>query len=190
MVKALAIIISKKINGIIRFEQLDQKLLKIKFDIRGFEPCQTHAIHIHEYGDLSNGCASLGAHFNPDQKLHSQHAGDLFNNLVSDSSGSFKYEYITDRLSLLPDERNIYGRSVVIHKYPDDLGLQGLQTKNGLIRYSELDEKDLRYIYKLLYGDDKQNITQKQILKKLNTESFLTGNASTRIAYGIIVHSK
>jgi Cu/Zn superoxide dismutase len=30
----------------------------------------THGIHIHNYGDMSDSCESLGSHFNPDDTAH------------------------------------------------------------------------------------------------------------------------
>ena len=44
-----------------------------------------HGFHIHENGDLTEGCKSAGSHFNPDKKHHGgletnhSHIGDLGN---------------------------------------------------------------------------------------------------------------
>ena len=35
-------------------------------------PQGLHGFHVHEYGDLGNGCASAGGHYNP---LNSVHGG-------------------------------------------------------------------------------------------------------------------
>lgn len=37
--------------------------VKITATVEGLTGC--HGFHIHELGDLTNGCASLGAHWNP-----------------------------------------------------------------------------------------------------------------------------
>ena len=52
-----------------------------------------NGIHIHELGDMSNGCESAGPHFNPTRSDHGaqtdteRHVGDL-GNMVIDSTGT------------------------------------------------------------------------------------------------------
>lgn len=120
------------ISGVIRFHQCSiEHPVCVEFDLRG-PPRQTHAIHIHEYGDIRKGCESLGAHYNPYSTLHgsgivprtSRHAGDLINNVRFDQNGVFILRY-TDTLLCLYRGGGIYGRSVVIHADPDDLGRGG-----------------------------------------------------------------
>ena len=51
-----------------------------------------HGFHIHEKGDLSKGCASMGGHYNPLNKTHGgldtiiRHLGDL-GNIIADYKG-------------------------------------------------------------------------------------------------------
>lgn len=121
------------ISGTIEFHQCNkdsptQVLVKLK----GFKPNKTHAIHIHEFGDLSKGCESLGPHFNPLKKNHgnykvhgfNRHAGDLMNNITTDGEGNVKVLFEDHLISLYKfSPMYIIGRSVVIHDKPDDLGL-------------------------------------------------------------------
>ncbi len=128
------------VKGIISFHQCSVgHTVRVNINLTGFKPNKTHAIHIHEFGDLREGCKSLGAHFNPLGKNHGnikingndRHAGDMINNIVTDSNGNVQMTYQDPLLSL--DDKsifNIYGRSVVIHAKPDDLGLGG--TKESL----------------------------------------------------------
>eukprot|EP00293_Proteomonas_sulcata_P006559 CAMPEP_0184323448 /NCGR_PEP_ID=MMETSP1049-20130417/130421_1 /TAXON_ID=77928 /ORGANISM="Proteomonas sulcata, Strain CCMP704" /LENGTH=65 /DNA_ID=CAMNT_0026644957 /DNA_START=540 /DNA_END=733 /DNA_ORIENTATION=+ len=61
-------------------------------EIEGLEPSSVHGLHIHELGDLSEGCSSLGGHYNPFQVEHagpyniSRHVGDL-GNIKADPNG-------------------------------------------------------------------------------------------------------
>ena len=64
--------------------------VKINFELKNFGSNETHAIHIHEYGDTTDGCKSLGLHYNPYETTHGsinitkeRHAGDLINNFIT-----------------------------------------------------------------------------------------------------------
>ncbi|KAH8405660.1 hypothetical protein KR215_005895 [Drosophila sulfurigaster] len=90
-----------------------------------------HGFHIHEKGDLSNGCTSLGGHYNPDKVDHGaphhevRHVGDL-GNIEVNSTGIIDITY-SDAVISLNGKRTIIGRSVVLHELEDDLG-QGNHT--------------------------------------------------------------
>jgi Cu-Zn family superoxide dismutase len=132
--------ISNNIKGTITFHQCrPQQPVKVSIILSGFKPHQLHAIHIHEFGDLRQGCESLGPHFNPLNKNHGsikvhgneRHAGDMINNIMTDENGNVNITYYDPLLSLHDTSIfNIYGRSIVIHEKPDDLGLGG--TKESL----------------------------------------------------------
>ena len=77
-----------KITGTIKFTQLSHRC-KIDYNIKNLSP-GNHGFHIHEYGDLRDGCKSACAHFNPDNNPHggphnkNRHAGDL-GNIISNN---------------------------------------------------------------------------------------------------------
>ena len=126
--KAICIIPS---HGRVSFSQCcrKHKRVTVSIDLSNFSPHATHAIHIHEFGDLTDGCKSLGPHYNPTNDTHGsikfpdepRHAGDLINNFTTDDKGQFVYSYIDNKLSEI-DFNDIYGRSIVIHNGIDDLG--------------------------------------------------------------------
>tara|TARA_B100001094_G_scaffold331006_1_gene397916 strand:- start:3900 stop:4409 length:510 start_codon:yes stop_codon:yes gene_type:complete len=155
---------SKKIKGFIEFEIVKKNkknMMKITLNIEGLKPGK-HGFHIHEKGNLLEGCGSLCAHFNPDNTTHgdisdsknNRHAGDL-GNIIADKNGVCKQVFY-DKIIKLSGKYNIIGRSVVIHENEDDLGLGGLDEEGNIID------------------------------KKLHKESLKTGNAGKRIACGII----
>ena len=85
-----------KIKGTINFyENIKDKNVKIEINLIGFEKNKTHAIHIHEAGDLSDNCMGACSHFNPYNKNHGgkdskeRHVGDL-GNIKSDKNGCIK----------------------------------------------------------------------------------------------------
>jgi Cu-Zn family superoxide dismutase len=124
----------EKVKGFVKFHQCyPGKMCKVIFNLYGMKPNSTFAIHIHEFGDLTDGCKSLGGHLNLKNVDHGSifidiqksHTGDLINNIFTDQNGEFKYEYYDTRLNLFENiDQNIVGCSVVIHYGVDDYGLE------------------------------------------------------------------
>jgi Cu-Zn family superoxide dismutase len=112
---------SKHIEGTVLFTQKED-CVHIKVDIKGLAKNHLHGFHIHESGDLREGCKSCCAHYNPENTEHGDlyggHAGDL-GNLKTDENGHCKISLKTDKF--LVDD--ILGRSIIIHEDEDDLGL-------------------------------------------------------------------
>ena len=92
-------------------------------------PNGKHGFHIHEFGDLSNGCTSLGSHYNPFTHDHAapdadiNHVGDL-GNIVADASGIANFDFLDSKISLVGPFA-VLGRSCIVHLLVDDLGLGG-----------------------------------------------------------------
>lgn len=104
---------------------------KIQINITGLTPGK-HGFHIHESGNLLEGCKSCCSHFNPygvkhggiNDLLTRRHLGDL-GNIEANSQGVVD-TIIYDRfIRLSGTTRNIIGRSVVVHQDEDDLGQGG-----------------------------------------------------------------
>jgi len=120
-------------NGVVFLEQsaAGGKTI-IRGKISGLKPGK-HGFHIHQFGDLSDGCKSAGAHFNPFGKLHGaptdedRHVGDLGNvEVKSTADGMNTVEFvIEDHQVSLIGQHSVIGRSIIVHEDPDDLGLGG-----------------------------------------------------------------
>ncbi len=117
---------SDKVKGTILFMQKPGTATLIKGRITGLSE-GLHGFHVHEYGDLSNGCESAGAHYNPDNVEHGDlengHVGDL-GNVEANSDGVAEFTIKAERIELI-GERSIVGRAIVIHENEDDLGKGG-----------------------------------------------------------------
>jgi len=126
---------NEKITGYVKFHQCrPNEQTIVDFNLKGFKPNSIQACHIHEYGDLRDGCKSLGAHLNVTNKEHGtifinpieSHTGDLVNNIEADNKGEVNFYYYDPRLNLFNDiSKSIIGCSVVIHEGQDDYGLGG-----------------------------------------------------------------
>lgn len=174
-------IVNLQDHGLIKLIQYKDKMI-IKFELKNFEPFSIHAIHIHEFGNTLDGCNSLGGHYNPTNQNHGslnstdRHLGDLFNNFNTNLNGEFNYTWITNDLNI----NDLFGRSFVIHKYPDDYGIQ---TVYETMKTNELKKKCMERNYNVKF-------LKKEMMKKLKIESKITGNAGSRMACGIIARTK
>ena len=109
------------IVGIVHFTQ-EVRMLHIDYDIQGLSDGE-HGFHIHEYGDLTDGCESACSHFNPYGHEHGgldskvRHLGDLGN--ISSKGDVAKGRISTDTLSLNMRKINcIVGRMIIVHAGP------------------------------------------------------------------------
>ncbi|KAL3319684.1 Superoxide dismutase [Cu-Zn] [Cichlidogyrus casuarinus] len=131
---ALATFTEDPIKGHVFFKTEDDGLTTVAGLIIGFEPDSFHAIHVHEFGDLSLGCDSVGHHFNPTNEYHGgkyskeRHMGDLGNHLAN-ARGEIQFRLKGVRISVKGHSHNILGRALVIHETGDDLGY-GKNTKS------------------------------------------------------------
>lgn len=112
------------VSGIVTFAQVGDSVT-IKGTIKNLTKGK-HGFHIHEFGNLKEGCQSCGSHYNPSGKTHGgpsdaeRHVGDL-GNIVANGENDATYELV-DKLIRLDGPTSVLGRSVVIHKDEDDLG--------------------------------------------------------------------
>jgi len=139
-----------KVSGTVTFEQQSENgETTITYDITGNDANAERGMHVHAYGDNTNGCTSAGPHFNPHGKTHGnqtdteRHVGDL-GNFKTDGQGNGKGT-ISDKFIKLIGAESVIGvsfssshgfanrrvltcsfqRTVVVHAGTDDLGKGG-----------------------------------------------------------------
>jgi Cu-Zn family superoxide dismutase len=159
-IRAIAVFDGKnkwKLAGTVIFEQEPRKNTVVTVNLVGFPRNHISGFHIHEWGDMSQGCKSMGPHYNPYNHDHGncelvgkkRHVGDLVNNLYANDIGHVHIHF-EDDLVQLRGKYSIIGRGLVIHDKMDDLGKGGPLPTSG------------------------------------NKESLLTGNAGGRVACTVI----
>ncbi|XP_063973658.1 superoxide dismutase [Cu-Zn]-like [Diachasmimorpha longicaudata] len=110
--------------GVLTLEQYPEGV-RINGSIMGLSEGQ-HGFHVHEKGDISKGCMSAGAHYNPYMTPHGspmdplRHVGDL-GNIEAGADGTAQID-IMDHYLTLTGVRGAIGRTIVVHEKPDDLG--------------------------------------------------------------------
>jgi Cu-Zn family superoxide dismutase len=114
-------------HGLVSFQQQNiTTACKIMALVKGLKPNGSHGFHIHEFGDVTEGCKTAGPHYNPFNKNHGgpldkeRHIGDL-GNLKADGSGVAHFS-TQDPLIKLFGDTTVVGRSCVVHEGEDDLG--------------------------------------------------------------------
>jgi Cu-Zn family superoxide dismutase len=123
--------LNSDIKGSIYFiENKDKNIVTIKLNLSKLPKNKELGFHIHAAGDLSDGCTSACAHFNPFNTVHGgknskeRHVGDL-GNIKTDANGNCIMEFDDSMIKLRGYKQNIIGRSIVIHEKKDDLGKGG-----------------------------------------------------------------
>ncbi len=118
--------LNSDIKGSVYFIE-NNDVVNIKINLSGLPKNKELGFHIHAAGDLSDGCTSACAHFNPFNTTHGgnksniRHVGDL-GNIKTDNEGNCKMEFKDNLIKLRGYKQNIIGRSIVIHEGKDDLG--------------------------------------------------------------------
>ncbi|QSZ35392.1 hypothetical protein DSL72_008262 [Monilinia vaccinii-corymbosi] len=128
MVKAVATVRGdSKISGTVTFEQANESApTTISWNITGNDPNAERGMHVHQFGDNTNGCTSAGPHFNPHGQTHGaptdevRHVGDL-GNFKTDAQGNAIGSVEDSQIKLIGP----LSRTVVVHSGTDDLGKGG-----------------------------------------------------------------
>ena len=130
LIKAIAVVHNKNCIGTIEFQEVsNSNKIKIIVSLENIKEGK-HGFHIHETGNLSDGCKSCCAHFNPTKSVHGdindkiRHIGDL-GNIIADKNNKCNQILYDDKIKLRGNKFNIIGRSIVIHEKEDDLGKGG-----------------------------------------------------------------
>lgn len=125
------------LTGVAKFVQ-NGDAVHVTIDVSNATP-GTHAVHLHEKGDCSApDAASAGGHFNPAHTEHgspdaaAHHAGD-FGNMSVDEEGHGHLELDTTSLTVLPGDRSVDGRAVVVHAKEDDMHTQPTGNAGGRV---------------------------------------------------------
>ena len=101
--------------------------VQVRVDVMGVPPGK-HGLHIHEYGDCSEGGDAAGGHFNPAGAPHGflpsdgltrAHPGDLGNVEVG-PDGSGTLTALLPGVTLSQGPYSVAGRAIILHEQPDD----------------------------------------------------------------------
>lgn len=93
--------------GEITFKQWNiNSPIQIYVNITGLKPGK-HALHIHAFGDTSNGCKSTGPHFRR----------SIVGNVEANEEGKTEIKFNTLGLNIF-GLYGIVGRSIVVHEKP------------------------------------------------------------------------
>ena len=110
-------------SGFVHFIQVGRRT-RIICNINNSKLSQgLHGMHVHNYGDLTEGCKSTCNHYNPTGCQHggrigcNRHRGDLGNVKVT-KNGTCKDDFFAD-----VNVWEIIGRALILHEDEDDLGL-------------------------------------------------------------------
>ena len=119
------------VTGTVNFDTVANGQVKMVLEITVPKKAnKSIAVHIHEHGDCGDTAKMAHGHWNPTNAQHGKwgvgsfHAGDI-GNVKLDSKGKGKLTLQTSLWSLGgPADRNIIGRSIIVHGGMDDFKTQ------------------------------------------------------------------
>lgn len=127
-------------TGEVRFSE-DNGKVSMEAKFTGLSP-GTHAIHLHESSDCSAADgSSAGGHWNPTHEKHGKwgdakgyHKGDI-GNLEADADGNATLKMETDEwcISCTDENKNILGKSIIVHEGADDFVSQPTGDAGGRV---------------------------------------------------------
>lgn len=105
--------------GTVKLYQMGKNILVVA-DVGGLPSSETgiFGLHIHMGSDCCDDFENTGSHYNPGDREHPSHAGDL--PPLFSCGGKAFLAVLTDRFCM----QEILGRTVVIHSDPDDFHSQ------------------------------------------------------------------
>lgn len=113
-----------KLSGLVKFYETPYNGVLVEAEVFGLpdtiskNSSNFYGFHIHEYGDCTLPFDKAGGHYNPTNQPHPQHSGDLVPLLGNQGyawCAFFDRRYTVDE---------IIGKSVIIHRNPDDFTTQ------------------------------------------------------------------
>jgi len=122
-----------QLSGIVRFYSTPYDGVLIEAEIFGLPNIAVqfssdfYAMHIHENGDCTLPFDNTGEHYDPERKEHPQHAGDMIP--LMGNQGYAWLAFYDKRFTI----SEILGRSVIIHRMPDDFETQPSGNAGGKI---------------------------------------------------------
>ncbi len=119
---------AKPVAGTLRFAQTGGTVT-VTGEVSNLKPNALHGFHVHERGDCSApDASSAGSHYNPTGTPHgahgvgAHHVGDM-PQLKADATGVAKVQFTSQSLTL-DGPHSIVGKSVIVHRDPDDVNAQ------------------------------------------------------------------
>ena len=129
MARCCAVLTGDAISGSLIFHQAQEEApTSIDGTIKGLAPGK-HGLHLHVFGDFTEGFVSAGGIFNPFGRNHGapddeeRRVGDL-GNIEADEDGIANVN-MSDRQVKLIGPHSVIGRSIIIKSNEDDLGRGG-----------------------------------------------------------------
>jgi Cu-Zn family superoxide dismutase len=141
---ASAVLMAKSgstLKGLAVFTRLEEDWIHVRIEVEGVSP-GLHAVHLHEHGDCTSPDGSAaGGHWDPTKKKHGKwmqpdgefHLGDL-GNIEVGPDGTGYLELTTTLFGMgCGCEKDIVGRSIIVHAKADDFTTQPTGAAGGRI---------------------------------------------------------